>query len=253
MTLLLRATALCLIAGFFSSAVAAELNIQHQQQVLSTTSLPDGERLDQFYAKNPWPAKGVDWQTALLANPASQAQYDSATIQLKHKLDSLEHRWLLDDKTAFVESLRQLKRELFRLHVAGRIQAQLDPDLIRLRTEYNRPLVGRYTLYIASQTNDLYLLGLVNGKSMAKLQSGWSVEQYIADLNHLAGADVSYGYLIQGNGEWQKVPLAYWNQQHIEPSAGSTLFIGFDPSLLPEPLSGLNEQIAAYIANRIPQ
>lgn len=64
---------------------------------------------------------------------------------------------------------------------------------------------------------------------------------------------MSYGYLISSNGEWQKVPLAYWNKKHIEPSVGATLFIGFNDSVLPDTFADLNDHIAAYISNRIPQ
>lgn len=255
MTAFSRSTAIYIIAicGFFTSASAAELKVQYQQKLLSTIYLPDGERLDKFYTKEQLPIKDADWQTALLTNPARQAQFESEAISLKSKLSSLENRWLLNDEPELVESIRQLKHELFQINVTGRIPAQLDPDLIRLRAEYNRPLVGRYTLYMGRHTDDLYLVGLINGKSTAKLHSGWSVENYIADVNHLAGADLSYGYLIHGNGEWQKVPLAYWNKKHIEPSAGSTLFVGFNMSVLPDDIFDLNEQIAAYISNRIPQ
>ena len=247
-----RTMAVFLLLGLFTSVFAAELKVQYQQNVMPTMTLPDGTRLDKFYAKAQLP-KEVDWHTALLTNTTRQLQFGSESIRLKNKLNSLENRWLRQDKTALVQSIRQLKRDLFQVKVAGRISGQLDPDLIRLRTEYNRPLVGRYTVYMCTHTDDLYLVGLINGKSVIKLQSGWSVENYIAEANRLAGAETSYGYLIQGNGEWKMVPLAYWNKKHIEPSAGSTLFIGFNTSVLPEDMSDLNDSIAAYIANRIPQ
>nr|WP_269430090.1 capsule biosynthesis GfcC family protein [Brenneria goodwinii] len=38
----------------------------------------------------------------------------------------------------------------------------------------------------------------------------------------------------------------------MEPAAGETLFIGFDPSVLPDDMASLNDQLADYLANRIP-
>lgn len=252
MTFLFRTLAVIFISGVLSSAYAAELTVNYQQKNQQTFSLADGERLDKFYAQTQLP-KETDWHASLLTNPIRQAQFEAETNSLKTKLDHLEQSWLRQNKTDLVQSIRQLKRELFQIKVVGRIPAELDPDMIRLRTQYNRPLVGHYMLYIAPHSDDLNIVGLINGKSKAKLQSGWSVEDYIANSKHLAGAEVSYGYLISSNGEWQKVPLAYWNKKHIEPSAGATLFIGFNESVLPDIFADLNDHIAAYISNRIPQ
>lgn len=252
MTFLFRALAAICISGVLSFAYAAELTVHYQQKNQQTISLADSERLDKFYAQTQLP-KEADWQASLLTNPMRQAQFEVETNSLKSKLDRLEQSWLRQNETDLVQSIRQLKRELFQIKTVGRIPAELDPDMIRLRTQYNRPLVGYYTLYIAPHSDDLNVVGLINGKSTAKLQSGWSVEDYIANSRHLAGAEVSYGYLISSNGEWQKVPLAYWNKKHIEPSVGATLFIGFNDSVLPDTFADLNDHIAAYISNRIPQ
>jgi hypothetical protein len=252
MTFFSRSMAIFFILGLFTSAFAADLTVKYQQVISPTISLPDGDRLDKFYAQEQLPAE-ANWHTSLLTNSLRQAQFETEKVDLMAKLNTLENRWLQQGNTALVQSIRQLKHELFQINVAGRIPAKLDPDLIRLRTEHNRPLVGSYTLYIGSQTDTFNLVGLINGKSVVKLQSGWSVEDYISDVDHQAGAESSYGYLIQGNGEWQEVPLAYWNKKHTEPSAGSSLFIGFKSEVLPEDMSDLNDHIAAYVANRIPQ
>nr|WED68356.1 capsule biosynthesis GfcC family protein [Pectobacterium colocasium] len=137
----------------------------------------------------------------------------------------------------------------------------LDPDRVRVYIENNRPLVGRYALYVTPHDDRLSLIGLVNTSvdvgeletsGKVALRAGWSVENYLSGRRLLAGADNSYGYLIGGNGKWRKVPLALWNRQHIEPAAGETIFIGFNPSVLPQDMSSLNDQLADYLANRIP-
>ncbi|MBO9932843.1 capsule biosynthesis GfcC family protein, partial [Xanthomonas phaseoli pv. dieffenbachiae] len=147
------------------------------------------------------------------------------------------------------------------INVAGRIHTNLDPDRVRVYIENNRPLAGEYALYVAPHDDKLSLIGLVNTSAdvgeletsgKVVLRSGWSVEDYLSGRRLLAGADHSYGYLIGGNGKWRKVPLALWNRQHSEPAAGETIFIGFNPSVLPQDMSSLNDQIADYLANRIP-
>lgn len=252
MIFLFRALAVIFVSGLFRSPYAAELTVHYQQQNLQTISLADGEKLDKFYAQVQLPRE-ADWRSSLLTNPMRQAQFEKETNRLKSKLDRLEQSWLRQDETGLVQSIRQLKREIFQIKTAGRIPAELDPDMIRLRTQHNRPLVGNYTLYLTTYSDDLNIVGLINGKSNVKLKSGWSIEEYIANSKHLAGAESSYGYLILSNGEWRKIPLAYWNKKHVEPTAGSTLFIGFDSSVLPDNFADLNDHIAAYISNRIPQ
>ena len=238
---------ICSIAGY-----SAELTIKYQQQPEQKVVQPDGLPLARIYAKTALPEK-IDWNTALLSNSVVQTQSESAFNILNIKLNNLENHWLREDETALVQSVRQLRREIASLHTAGRIHAQLDFDLVSLRNEYNRPLRGNYTLYLSEYTDVLYFVGLINSKPSAKLKSGWSVEQYISDMQRLSGADNSDAYLIAGNGKWQRVPVAYWNKKHIEPSSGSTLFVGFSPDVLPEGMADLNELVAAYIANRIPQ
>lgn len=233
------------------SAQAAQLHVVYQQQPIATITHTNGARLDEFYIKVPFP-ENVDWQSALISNSAEQKQFELIAQQLQAKLTKLEALWVQQNEINLAQSVRQLKRELFQLPLAGRIHAQLDPDRFRLSTTLNRPLIGEYTLYIVPHRQIIHLVGLINSKASEPLHSGWSIEQYASE-SRLAGADSSYGYLIAPNGEWQKVPLAYWNKQHIEPASSSTLFIGLDPALLPENMADLNELIAEFIANRIPQ
>jgi hypothetical protein len=233
------------------SAQAAQLHVVYQQQQVATITHPNGAKLEQFYAQVPFP-ENVDWQSALISNAAEQKKFELTAQQLQAKLIKLEALWVQQNEINLAQSLRQLKRELFQLPLAGRIHAQLDPDRFRLSTTLNRPLIGEYTLYTAPHRQTIHLVGLINSKASVPLHSGWSIEQYVSQ-SRLAGADNSYGYLVAPNGEWQKVPLAYWNKQHIEPAPSSTLFIGFAPALLPENMADLNELIAEFIANRIPQ
>ncbi|WP_316674341.1 capsule biosynthesis GfcC family protein [uncultured Tolumonas sp.] len=250
MLYLIRIIVLIIFTGTFVQS--AELKMFYQHIAISSIQLADGARLDQFYSRLHL-TQDIDWNTSLITSPTAQKYFELRSLILKKKLEQLEYYWLQQGETGLTQSVRQLKNELFKISVAGRIKAELDPDIIRLQVEFNRPLIGHYSLYTAPHHEFLYLQGLINAKSIITLQSGWSIEQYVNNTTRLVGADESMGYLIEGNGQWKQVPLAYWNKKHIEPAPGATLFIGFEPTLLPDEMSDVNTLIADYIANRIPQ
>ncbi|NKI76319.1 hypothetical protein Dpoa2040_003662 [Dickeya sp. CFBP 2040] len=250
-------TAILLVSG---AAGAATLTINYTGQTPQIIELADGTRLEQFYAQQPLPSD-VNWQTALIANLAKTEQTKVQGQVLQDKLYSLQNTWRNRDGDYAVAAW-YLAQALKNINVAGRIQTELDPDKVRLFINQNRPLVGQYSLYLAPYTSKVSLFGLISldidiGTPRVfkdvELKSGWSVEQYVQGYRWLPGADKNYGYLINGAGTWRKVPMAIWNRKHIEPAAGETLFIGFDPTILPDDMASLNDQIADYLANRIPR
>lgn len=239
---------------------AAQLTVKYGDRTLDPVVLEDGVRLDQFYAKTPFPAD-VNWQNALITNPAMTSRVAAQGQTLQDHLYRLQLWWRDRGDGDYAIAAWYVAQALKQVPVAGRIPTALDPDRVRLSLQSNRPLVGDYQLYLAPYSKQLFLFGLIRtdidiGTAQVfkdlPLRSGWSVENYLQGRRFLPGGDKNMGYLISGTGTWRKVPLAMWNRQHIEPAAGETLFIGFDPAILPEEMSSLNEQIADYLANRIP-
>nr|WP_113867690.1 capsule biosynthesis GfcC D2 domain-containing protein [Brenneria salicis]NMN92127.1 capsule biosynthesis protein GfcC [Brenneria salicis ATCC 15712 = DSM 30166]RBP61117.1 capsule biosynthesis protein GfcC [Brenneria salicis ATCC 15712 = DSM 30166]RLM29813.1 hypothetical protein BHG07_14160 [Brenneria salicis ATCC 15712 = DSM 30166] len=251
------ATLLLLVSG---AAAAAQLTVKEPQQTIAVVKLDDGTRLEKFYEQVVFP-QNANWQAALISDFATTQKIYEQGDTLRTKLAELETRWRNSGDGDLAISAWLLRKTLEPINVAGRIHTDLDPDRVRVYLKNNRPLVGEYALYVPQHTADISLIGLVNTSAdvgeletsgRVALQSGWSIERYIAGRRLLAGADKSVGYLIGGNGTWRKVPLALWNRKHIEPAAGETLFIGFDPSTLPSDMAALNDQLADYLANRIP-
>ncbi|GAB7214424.1 capsule biosynthesis GfcC family protein [Dickeya oryzae] len=238
---------------------AATLTIHYSGEAPQVVERADGTRLEQFYSQQSLPTN-VNWQTALIANPAKTEQVQAQGQVIQDKLYALQNIWRNQDGDYAVAAW-YLAQALKSVSVAGRIRTDLDPDRVRLFINQNRPLVGQYSLYLAPYAATVSLFGLISldidigtprvFKDVA-LTSGWSVDQYVQGYRWLPGADKNYGYLISGSGSWRKVPLAIWNRKHIEPAAGETLFIGFDPTILPDDMASLNDQIADYLANRIP-
>lgn len=251
------ATLLLLVCG---SATAAQLTVKDPQQTIAVVKLDDGTRLEKFYQQTVLP-ENINWQAALISDFATTQKVYAQGDALREKLAALETRWRNSGDGDLAISAWLLRKTLEPIDVAGRIHTDLDPDRVRVYIQNNRPLVGEYALYIAPYSNHFSLIGLINTAAdvgeletsgNVALRSGWSVEHYVSSRRLLAGSDKSVGYLIGGNGVWRKVPLALWNRQHIEPAAGETLFIGFDPSVLPSDMASLNDQLADYLANRIP-
>ncbi|AYH06433.1 capsule biosynthesis GfcC D2 domain-containing protein [Pectobacterium parmentieri] len=253
-----RITALLLLVS--GVAMSAQLTVKSPQQTIAVVKLDDGTRLEKFYEQVPWP-QNINWQTAFISDFATTQNVRAQGDVLLQKLAELETRWRNSGDGDLAISAWLLRKAISPINVAGRIHTALDPDAVRVHIENNRPLVGEYALYVAPHDDRVLLIGLVNTSAdvgelevsgNVTLRAGWSVEDYLSGRRHLAGADNSYGYLIGGNGQWRKVPLALWNRQHTEPAAGETLFIGFDPSVLPQDMSSLNDQLADYLANRTP-
>ncbi|BES84191.1 hypothetical protein PEC302107_37280 [Pectobacterium araliae] len=251
------ATLLLLVSGV---ATAAQLTVKSPQETIAVVKLDDGTRLDKFYEQVSWP-QNINWQTAFISDFATTQKVRTQGDVLLQKLAELETRWRNSGDGDLAISAWLLRKSISPINVAGRIRTDLDPDRVRVYIQNNRPLVGEYALYVAPHDDSVSLIGLVNTSAdvgeleisgKVALRAGWSVENYLSGRRSLAGADSSYGYLIGGNGSWRKVPLALWNRQHIEPAAGETIFIGFDPSVLPQDMSSLNDQLADYLANRTP-
>ncbi|WP_042859245.1 capsule biosynthesis GfcC D2 domain-containing protein [Dickeya sp. NCPPB 3274] len=251
------AALLLLVAG---TSGAAQLTVKYAGETLPAVVLKDGTRLDQFYGQMTFPDK-VNWQTALLTNELVTEKVREKGEKLQARLYQLQLVWQVEGDGDWAIAAWYMAQALKQVNTVGRIRASIDPDIVRLSQRDNRPLVGNYTLYLSPYRDQFFLFGLIstgidigtpNVFKDIDLQSGWSIEQYIGRRRFLPGGDNRDGYLISSNGRWRKVPLAIWNRQHNEPAAGETLFIGFDPSILPEGFTSLNEQIADYLANRIP-
>lgn len=253
-----RMVALFLLAT--GVANAAQLTVKDPQKTLGVVKLADGTRLEAFYQPIIFPTN-VNWQNALISDYASTQRVYAQGETLRLKLAELETRWRNSGDGDLAISAWLLRKMLDQINVAGRIQTDLDPDKVRIYPRFNRPLVGDYALYVAPYVSRFTLVGLINtAADVAELEtlgdiglrSGGTVRDYISGRRFLAGAERNEGYLINGQGTWRKVPLALWNQQHIEPAAGETLFIGFDPGVLPSEAALLNDMIADFLANRIP-
>ncbi|MGL6429254.1 capsule biosynthesis GfcC family protein [Aeromonas caviae] len=78
-------------------------------------------------------------------------------------------------------------------------------------------------------------------------------ERVLEKLDRLSGSDDTGAYLISPSGKSEWIPVAIWNERHVEAMPGATLFVGFAPSVLPEQYTDLNTRMLTLLANRMPK
>jgi len=232
----------------FVSVSAAELTFNYAGKMQSV-SMPDRSRLSEAYTGFKFP-EDADWSSALITKNDSSDSLKSVQTNLLQNLQDLAAQW--HDNPALVKSVQQMMTLVEKTPVALRIQTKLDPDWVLLRQEFNPQLEGHYTLYLAPYMFNLQLVGLAGNQTLP-IHEGYLLTDYLADVSYQEGADRDFVYLITPEGQWHKMPVALWNRVDSEPAPGSVIFVGFDATLLPDNMPDLNEQIASYLANRIPQ
>lgn len=244
-----------LMFGFipFFALAQADVDVIFERHLTAKIELHDGARLADLLFNVQLP-DDIYWRTAQIANEKILAKFQETKENLLQDLKSLQVFWMQEgDKGALIQSTQQLLQELDNFPVSGRLSIALDPARSRIDPHGNPLLKGHYTLFVAPRPDFIYFVGLINGRSKQPLQAGAGLADYWQDYRLLAGADPSEAFLIQPDGSISRVPVENWNKQHREPMAGATLFVGFDPQLLPERYKDINIRIASLLANRVPE
>lgn len=237
----------------FFALAQADIDIVFERHSTVNIEFHDGARLTDLLFNTQLP-NDIYWRAAQIANSKTMTAIQATKETLLKDLKSLQVFWMRGgDQGALIQSTQQLLQELDRISVSGRLSIVLDPAKSRIDPNGNPLLKGQYTLFVASRPDFIYFVGLINGRSKQPLQSGASLASYWQDYRLLAGAAQNEAFLIQPDGSISRVPVASWNKLHREPMAGATLFVGFDPQLLPEQYRDINIRIANLLANRVPE
>ncbi len=191
-----------------------------------------------------WPATIISTPQATVAARVEKQALLAGLQQLADRLS------VNDDPMAGV--VRSVWRQVNVIRVTGRQIVKLDPDWVRLRPEDNRRLQGRYQLYTATRPDSVQLAGVVSQPGTVPWQPGKTVADYLATTTRVPGAERNVALLITPEGTIQKVPVAYWNRRHVEPPAGSIIFVGFGRWSLPEDEAVINRRFLSVLTHRIP-
>ena len=214
--------------------------------------LANGARLEQLVTQLPGAyVTDVYWPASRISTPALDAQMQQEQAALVATLQQMMLSAESQHQPELAYNSRLLLQLISSLTVAGRLDAPLDPDWVRIRPELNPPLAGNYRLWLARRHPVVQLYGLVSGADELSLRPGQGVDAYLNSRELFRGADRQWVYLCQPNGLVQQVPVAYWNRLHREPMPGAALFVGFAEDALPTHHADLNRRIATLIAARI--
>ncbi|TNJ25246.1 hypothetical protein CF111_04535 [Aeromonas sobria] len=237
----------------FFALAQADVDVFFERHSTAKIEFHDGARLADMLFNVQLPGD-IYWRTAQIANEKTITAFQATKEQLLKDLKALQVFWMREgDKGVLIQSTQQLLQELDKIPVSGRLSIALDPAKSRIDPHCNPLLKGHYTLFVASRPDYIYFVGLINGRSKQPLQPGASLASYWQDYRLLAGSAQHEAFLIQPDGSIGRVPVTNWNKLHREPMAGATLFVGFDPQILPEQYKDINIRIANLIANRVPE
>lgn len=239
---------------FFSAMSHASVNVDilENGQPVESLTLPEGARLSDLLHHDKIPANTY-WRTAQLTNTKRMQSAETEKLSVINELNRLQQRWHEMQRDDLAASTQKIIQDVSATQVTGRFAIALDPDLSRAEPMHNPLLKGDYTLFIAPRKPLLHLIGLTSSDARQVLYSGVGLSDYWQAYHLLPGADPAFMYVIQPTAEVTDVPVAIWNKLHREPMAGATLFIGFDPELLPAEHKNINKRIATLMTNRVPQ
>lgn len=188
------------------------------------------------------------WNGAVIATPVATQRTQQEQQQVLAALSAWQRR--ADGRQA--DAIRVVTAQIRSLRIAGRQFVSLDPDVVRTRDRGDRPLAGRYDLWLSPEPHTVTLMGAVAAPGKLAWRPGASIDDYLQGQQRLAGADKNNVTVIDPDGSTVIAPVAYWNARHTEAEPGAVLWVGFAPRAVPDDFSGLNEHIVALLTRRIP-
>ncbi|HAU5565546.1 TPA: hypothetical protein JD264_17260 [Serratia fonticola] len=238
---LLTAIAL-LTAGYALADSQVTVHDLHSQNSLQ---IDHAQNLAQLVTN---PAIHTWWPGTVIAECGATAVAQQQQKQLLADLRT----WQADSGDTLAATIGAVIHQLSAIQVTGRQFTALDPDWVRLRPEANRTLQGSYDLYTLSQPNQVLILGALEHPGKASWQPGRTVRDYLDTHDRLSGAERSFATVISPSGQMQQVPVAYWNQRHVEVAPGSIIWLGFTSWSLPWGKADLNARMLSVLTHRIP-
>lgn len=230
-----------------ASVLAAGTVEVHQAGVAKPLTLTNAERLVDLVGQPR--LAGSWWLGAVIASPQVTEQATREHQALLAQLSALA----ADEGDSAAAAINALRNQLQAIPVTGRLMVPLDPDTVRVHSQNNPPLQGKYTLWLGREPSTITLVGLVDKPGNLAFTPGKDIASYLDDIHLLSGADRSYAWVVYPDGRMQKAPVAYWNKRHIEPMPGSILFVGFADSLWTNKYEALNAAILRSLSQRRPE
>lgn len=211
-----------------------DIRLEYSQPVRLERVLADATQQDLLSVDNHSYHEGYR-----LFDVSKQPQTDELYTSVRERLTVLAQD--SDYQTIASSLLRQLKQHQY----GYRLVTNLDRDVLRLDNTLNPLLPGQYELALNGRPSTVSLFGVPEQQSL-RYHAGWFISDYLKQAIYPRTSRDSFAWLIQPDGTTEKVGIAYWNNQHVSPLPGGTIFIGFDSG--DEQLTQLEQDIATLIS-----
>ncbi|WP_305805390.1 capsule biosynthesis GfcC family protein [Stenotrophomonas sp. YIM B06876] len=146
----------------------------------------------------------------------------------------------------------QLASVVDAMPVTGRVTALLDPRPLELSTAHNRLLADGDRFIYPRRPTTVQVMGAVGNTCVLAHKPLQQARDYLRHCNVLPLADRDWLYVIQPDGNVQRIGIALWNrgQELAALAPGATLYVPLAAKWLGEVDAGFNAQLASFIATQ---
>jgi hypothetical protein len=193
--------------------------------------------------------KNIDWNSARLSTPASDAEQQLRQQQILEALTSAAQELREQGDTRQAQRIVLLSQRLQALKIIGGFALQLDPDRVRLKPENSTRLKGDYRLYL--RTLPAQNLTIWNGsRESTPWIAGQQTATWTAADRQQPGIDPDNVTVIAPDGTVATVPTGYWNRRYHEPQPGSQIWLNLQLNALSPHYQTLNQRIVQLLSQR---
>ncbi len=232
-----------------NSGTGVEVEVNGQVLHAGKHRLPAGARL--FDATQRAQVK----QDAYLLGAAWYSQ-DARQAQLKQKLGVLFdlQQLILEARSARLDErtqlLERIKRQVELMPVTGRRLVPLDPVVLELERQHNRPVATGDQVHYPARPNQVAVIGAVKSECALPFEGLRDASSYLQDCPRHPEADSDWLWVIQPDGHFRRIGVAAWNAEAPQPLApGAWLFVAIR-RLADAHTDTLNAELPRFIATQ---
>lgn len=242
-TKLLLSLSLTLFPAFSGFASALKVEILGENYSLE---YPEPMRLAHVLTDTVKHSRNHSPFTYPIANQLFNVEKEPQAQQIKTEV--LKKLTLLSSSSADRISANILIEQIKRWDIGYREMVSLDLDQVRDQPSKNPMLSGHYELLLPQRSNKVYIEGLLFHPYAREFDAANKLSDILTDTQIPSSANDSFAWVIYPDGSFIKAGYAYWNDEKINLTPGSIVFIGFNSSK--KNLEALEEMIVKLISMR---
>jgi len=210
-------------------------------------------------------ASGARLSDAALASAPDERSYMLGAALLRHgeliaqtrlktgllfDLEVIESREATDPLGAAAAT--RIAREFSAMPVTGRVRQILAPRSLEMDLKHNRPLEDGDKLYYPTRPDTVSVIGAVEQPCSIEHRPLLRPLEYAQQCPALASASKDDLFVIQPDGEVEKLGVALWNRSAESTLApGAIVFVPLNAHLFREVNPAFNEEAARFLATQV--